>query len=972
MSEDNNERIKGNIQADDESIAIGSIDVGGDVSGNITIGHTIGYTADEVSALIQEISSTFQPKPFDGRCPYKGLDVFEEEDAELFFGREKLVDDLVERVKESRTVFITGPSGSGKSSLVRAGLIPALKLGGLKNSERWLYETVKPGRDPVEALALTFSRLKSPELGKYFRENVHQSSVLHECAESALSGRKDQRLVLFFDQFEEIFTQVAHEEARAAFLELLTHAATVEDGRVVILFAMRSDFVSNCATYPELNALLNEEFVQIGAIGPDELVSAIAQPALRVGLRIDPDLIAQIINDMQGEPGALPLMQFALKDLFEAEQAKGGVIVLTREAYLQRGGIQKSLERHADASFAKLEKNEQELARSIFGGLIEIGHGTQDTRRMAFLDELIPASASAREIENIVRKLADARLITTDELAGRDMVTISHEKLIDAWPWLKKLVNENREVIALQNQIATDAKGWDDKKRDSSYLYTGARLASAREQLEKKKIALSNLARAYILAGVSQQKRGQRFRFGVIITVISSLVIAVIIYSNQSNENRDLARKTFELLTTAEAANTKTAEFLKIAQANRVFAELNRASGEEQLNFTKAGELTNLAITIGDEQPTVSMLLALEAYSLYDSPQTRSILISYLSDDIYDEPLLENRIETDDTLLTVSSDGKIFITWDGVNLIFSEIDTGQPVGIPITVDSKDIVAAAFSPDGKILATVNSNEISVLSVETGATIGQFPNVSKSWVKGIVFSPDGRLLASVDDNNSVALWDIKAHKPLGESFISDLAHVHSYAETMVFNSDSDLLAFNNGLVLNIDSQQLTKGQLSSLGNFIEGVSVDFSPDGETIAIGGGSTRGSTITFLNITTNQILGQLLSNDEVMAVAFSPDGKILASGSPNELNLWDVARLEPIIQPMYDVGGYVENLIFSPDEKLISWSFQNIISIWDLNPDSLYQKVCIRAGRNFTHAEWAQYFQGEEYRKTCERWPLE
>jgi hypothetical protein len=137
----------------------------------------------------------------------------------------------------------------------------------------------------------------------------------------------------------------------------------------------------------------------------DELVSAIAQPALRVGLESDPDLIAQIINDMEGEPGALPLVQFALKDLFDAEQAKGGVIALTRQAYLQRGGIQKSLERHADASFAKLEKHEQELARSIFSGLIEIGRGTQDTRRTALFDELIPASAKAKRLEPSCRNL---------------------------------------------------------------------------------------------------------------------------------------------------------------------------------------------------------------------------------------------------------------------------------------------------------------------------------------------------------------------------------------------------------------------------------------------------------------------------------------------------------------------------------------------------------------------------------------
>ncbi len=150
------------VQADHDSIAIGGINIGGDVTGTITIGH--GYTAEQVSLLLTQITTKYQRKPFDGRCPYKGLEVFEEEDAEVFFGREKLVEDLLSRVKESRTVFITGPSGSGKSSLVRAGLIHTLKQGAIKSSEHWLYETIKPGREPLRELALAFSRLKSPDL----------------------------------------------------------------------------------------------------------------------------------------------------------------------------------------------------------------------------------------------------------------------------------------------------------------------------------------------------------------------------------------------------------------------------------------------------------------------------------------------------------------------------------------------------------------------------------------------------------------------------------------------------------------------------------------------------------------------------------------------------------------------------------------------------------------------------------------
>src|SRR5687768_4595322 len=324
-------------KAEEKKVEVGNIS---EVSGEVNIaGRDIykGYTADQVSVLLTQITTTFQAKPFDGRCPYKGLDVFEEEDAELFFGREKLVEDLVSRVKESRTVFITGPSGSGKSSLVRAGLLHALKNGEIKGSNGWLYETMKPGREPIKELSLAFSRLKSPELADYFQAHASESDILNRCAESVLSGKKDQRFVLFVDQFEEVFTQINQEEERLAFLNMLAHAGTVENGRVIVLFAMRSDFISNCATYPALNELLSQQFRQIGAMQAEELVAAIALPARHVGLPIEDELIARIINDMKGEPGALPLMQFALKDLFDSQEEKGGVIALTLDDYLRHG-----------------------------------------------------------------------------------------------------------------------------------------------------------------------------------------------------------------------------------------------------------------------------------------------------------------------------------------------------------------------------------------------------------------------------------------------------------------------------------------------------------------------------------------------------------------------------------------------------------------------------------------------------------
>jgi formylglycine-generating enzyme required for sulfatase activity len=354
-------------------------------------------------------------------------------------------------------------------------------------------------------MADAFSRLRSPELGDYFLQNSFRPDVLHKCAEAALTERSDQRLVLFIDQSEEIFTQI-HRDKAQAFVEQLAQAIDVETGRVILLFAMRSDFIPNCVIYPRLNELLNRQFIQIGAMQEDELVSAIAQPALRVNLKIDPDLIAQIINDMRGEPGVLPLMQFTLRDLFDAQQAKGSLIALTRSDYIQRGGIHRSLERHADSVFTKLSEREQQVARSIFSALVEVGRGTLDTRRTALLNELIPSDTRSNEVKTVLQKLATARLVITDTTT----VTISHEKLIDAWPWLRRLVDENRDVIAFQNEITRDAVAWEEHKQDPSYLYVGARLANAREKVGGSQLILSEQAQRFLSTSIEAEDRKNR------------------------------------------------------------------------------------------------------------------------------------------------------------------------------------------------------------------------------------------------------------------------------------------------------------------------------------------------------------------------------------------------------------------------------------------------------------------------------
>ena len=494
--------ISGGVELTAERIA-----VGGDVVGRDKV--VQGYTADEVKDLLDQITSTLQPQPFTGQCPYVGLRPFAESDADLFFGRETSIADLTARLKTTHALFITGPSGSGKSSLARAGLIAGLKQGALPGSERWLYETLSPGREPLAELARTVSSLTGMlGAGEDVRTNgAADPALLGKWLEIALKDDRARRAVILIDQFEETFTQVTHEVDRAAFLNLLTHAATVEGGRVSIVLAMRSDFVSNCAAYPQLNALLNQQFWQLAAMSPDELVNAVAQPALRVGLKIEPELIAQIIADMKSEPRSLPLVQFALRDLFETRQAAGGVIALTLKDYLKRGGMYQALERHADRSFAQLSEAEQAIAREVFSGLVQIGRVADDTRRTALVDELVPQGTEPARVVTVIGKLADARLIITDEQNGRDTVTLAHEKLIDAWPWLTKLVGERREALSVQNRIAQDAQDWLRLKYEPGLLYRGVKLEQALNWQARFPELVHGPSQDFLTAGIDERTR---------------------------------------------------------------------------------------------------------------------------------------------------------------------------------------------------------------------------------------------------------------------------------------------------------------------------------------------------------------------------------------------------------------------------------------------------------------------------------
>jgi WD40 repeat protein/energy-coupling factor transporter ATP-binding protein EcfA2 len=922
----------------------GAATVGGDLVGRDKI--TVGYTSEQVSALLTQITSTFQPKPFDGRCPYLGLDYFSEDDADRFFGREALISELVARVKESRFVVIAGPSGSGKSSLARAGLIHTLKQGALPDlqSDRWLYATLTPGRDPIESLALAMSRLaKSPDAGDYVRGHKTEADMLHKFTESLLSDRKDQRAVIFVDQFEEVFTQVSKEDERLAFLNLLTHAATLDHGRVTVLFVLRSDFVSNCATYPQLNALLNQQFIQVGAMQPDELVSAIARPALQVGLRIEPDLVAQIVNDMHDEPGALPLMQFALKDLFDAQQARGGVMALTLNDYLAHGGLRKSLERYADAAFAQLSEPEQQLARSVFSGLIEIGRGTSDTRRTALFDELVPSGADAVTVKAVVQKLADTRLITTDEQGSQDTVTIAHERLIEAWPWLHRLVNENREAIALQNQIAEDAQEWERNQRDASYLYSGARLANAREQLAAKKIVLSGLAHAFVEASVeaeeaerqreeagrrqelenaqrtaaAQRRAATLLRWVVIVLalgVVGSFIggFLAVQQRNEANLQRDVAKAQRD-----EADKQRNA------------ANTQRDEADKQRNFSLARELAAVSMANLDVDPELSLHLALrsisDTYTLQGEDAVRQALLSPPvkltlhghSGEVYS-------VAYDDAgqrLITASADGTARI-WDAAS--------GQALMV-LRGHTGAVYQAAFSPNSRLAATAGADKtVRIWNVDTGQLMRVVDQHSGA-VNSVAFSPDGQRLVTASADKTARVWDIESGRQM--YVVTHTAEVR----TATFSPHGTFIATGG-------NDQLIKVWDAATGQLIKSLanddsiysinynvnSIAFSPDEQYVLV----DQNYNAVRWNIQSGQIGSEYRGQHSwyVTGVAFSPDGKqVVTTSRDHTVCIWD-AESSTAIEVLPGHSGIVYGAAFDPSgDHLATASEDQTVRIWNI-----------------------------------------
>jgi len=435
------------------------------------------------------------------RNPYKGLRAFAEDDAVDFHGREALIDDLIQRIASQRLVTVVGPSGSGKSSVVRAGLIPALRAGTLAYSRDWLVTDMFPGSYPFEELEAALSRVAVRTPAGMLSE-LSQPNGLLRVSKQILPG-DDSTLLIVIDQFEELFSTVRSEETRRMFLENLISVAGDERSRVRVVVTIRADFLDRPLAYADFAEALAEGIVTVGPPTRDGLAQAVSAPARIVGLDLEPGLVSRIISDVEGQPGMLPLLQYALTEMFAHRERS----TLTIAGYEATGGVAGAVGRRAEELYEGLTAAGMAATREVFLRLVSVDELGAVTRRRARQAELVSLAVDRAGLESVLKAFAGFRLLTFD----RDPVTrgptveVAHEALLTEWPRLRGWIEEARESLILGRRVGESTQEWIESKEDPSYLLRGVRLEDVETWASRADVVLTSDESRYIATSITQR-----------------------------------------------------------------------------------------------------------------------------------------------------------------------------------------------------------------------------------------------------------------------------------------------------------------------------------------------------------------------------------------------------------------------------------------------------------------------------------
>jgi WD40 repeat protein len=862
-------------------------------------------------AAIERIRRRPGPEPAGRPVPYRGLEAFDEQDTEWFFGRTRITDLILSRIRNrssrGRPLFVVGSSGVGKSSVLKAGVLPALA----RNGDR-LVLFMTPGQKPCTRLADLLG-VDTADVSRQIEADPSELSrhLLHPALRERLDSDGREGAVLVIDQFEELFSTETGEAERQAFLHAIAYLADgLASGAAptVVVLGMRADFFPQAIDDPMLADALNDGQVVVPPMSRDELNKVITGPASKANLSLEPGLVDLILRDLAPagstaacDSGALPLLAHALRMTWERRQNGA----LTVAGYQECGGIREAVAQTAEAIHEQLGSAGRNRARGIFLRLVHTGDALPDTRRRVPAAEIEAGAADDASAE-VLDRFVNGRLLTIAE----DGVEIAHEALILAWPRLRTWLDDDRAGHALHRRLGLAARTWRESRADSDLLYRGGLLTAANEWAEQPghDTLLNATERDFLDASNERhrtERRDLRTRRRIRRGLISIIAVSVL-----------------------------------LASAMVSYAVTQSAASDRQRDLSQSRELATQADRFRTSDVSLGAQLSLEAYRISPTPQARASLLDATASPLAERLLGPLQVlqavaaapggtllatggtgrqvqlwtrrpgelpvragppfpAADDTIFTAafSRNGDVLVTGGGDHRVrlwdVTEPAKPTPLGDPLTGFGNTVYATAFSPDGTLLAvgsadqtvrlfsTANRTRPTLLTTLTGFT---------GFVQTVAFAPDGHTLAAGGTDRTVRLWDVTTPAqpvslggPLGGSTGKVLAVAfapdgHTLA---VGSADKNVYLWNTADVRHPVPAPALTGATGRVN------AITFAPDGTTLAAG---SSDSSVRVWDRTTNRVIVSLPHPGPVTGVAFLDGGAVVASVAAD-----GVTRLWPI-----------------------------------------------------------------------------
>jgi WD40 repeat protein/class 3 adenylate cyclase len=895
--------------------------------------------------------------------PYKGLRAFEEADADDFFGRDELLEQLVKRLGTTRFLAVVGPSGSGKSSVVRAGLLPAIRRGAIPGSDGWRIADMFPGAHPLDGLEAALLRAVPGPPASLMDQLERDEHGLHRAVLRLLPSDGSE-LVLVIDQFEEVFTLVEDEAKRTHFLGSLEAAATDPRSRLRVVVTLRADFYDRPLLYRGFAELFKSRVEAVVPLSAEEIEKAITGPAKRVDVSLEPGLVAAILADVAEEPGALPLMEYALTELFDRRDGR----TLFLEAYREIGGISGALGRRAEELHADLDDAGREAARQLFLRLVALGEGTEDTRRRVPRAEVASLDVDQQAMTMVLDSFGTSRLLSFDRDAktGEPTIELAHEAILTAWPRLHRWIDAAREELRTERRVATAAREWVESDRDPSFLLSGSRLEQAESWQAGSGIAITPEEHEYLDASRSQRDRALEEEL-----------------ARQAHEE-ELERRSFRRLR-ALVMVLGVAALVAIGLTVFATTQSSRAASEER-NAT-ARELAAASVTSLEVDPERSILLALEAIETTREPDGR--VLPEAEEALHRAVVASRIVDTEQDLGgTVDWSPKGYFVTEGpenTGLIdLRDVTTGDSIRSWKGHDI-DVNDVKFSPDGSLLATAGDDGfVKAWDPETGELISKVRG--EIGATGLSFDADGSLVAAAwPEDNVVRVAETATGRVVqeipGDTFLfstalspdgtriavasaaADLAEVfdvatgdsvfvlprHTYSVNMVsWSPDGRWIATGSG----DSSVRVWDAATGTLEERLQGhtgvvVTVDWSFDSRRIVSAGsdGTARvwelelhrtGGTVEVEGRQVNLLAGQQAQAG--LFAAFSPDGQRVLTGDAGiaAAKIWDISITgdAEVVNIETDYLAPVD-VAYLPDGRIAASYDRGSVGIWDGRPDA-------------------------------------